>query len=140
MAADPESDVLALISGNVGSWVENTNLFRGQMQAAQPDSVIPVNAVFVAYTGGPEPLSFGAGSSYSPWEKEFDVQIVIRGAPDKYGTTRSQAQTLFDYVNDRLPTGYHYSRCSTSGPVPLGVDDRRCSYFVINLRMGKLDS
>jgi len=136
--ADPESDVLAAISGNVGSWVENTNLFRGPVRAAMPDSIIPVNAVFVLNTGGPEPINFARGGS-TPQEYEHNIQIVVRGEPDKYGSTRTQAVAIYSYLHDNDPSGYIYLRATMPAPVYVGTDERRCDYFVMNFRAGILE-
>jgi len=132
--ADPESAIIALINGNDG-WVTDTNLFRGPVY---PDenvgSPIPREAVFVQLTGGPPPLDYSDGS-ISPQEYEYNVQVIVRGAPDTYGSTRTKAQTIWVLIHDTDPAPYIAVRATTASPVPVGQDERRSFIFVINARL-----
>lgn len=132
--ADSEQVVIDLIDGNDG-WVEDTNLFRGQLYGDEDaGAVVPRQAVFVSVTGGPQPENVN-GTLGGLQLRTFDIQVIIRGLPDSYGGTRIKAQTIYDLIHDKAPSGWTYLRAATPVPQPLGQDERRSHLFVINLEL-----
>lgn len=139
MAADVESDVLAIIAAGT-SYTEDTNLFRGpvlpsaQIGGSHP---IPQKAVFVRFATGSPPVIHRVDSLQ---EKEWLVDIVVRGEPGQYKAARDDAQTILDAVNDSPPSGYVDARTQTSHPQWVDQDDSGSHYFVITLRLRKLEA
>jgi hypothetical protein len=133
MATDPESDVLAKIA-TLAAWTENTNLFRGIALADEEyGDTIPRKSVFVQYTGGPRAESLFPSNSIQ--YREYNIQILVRGDPDKYGSTRTLAQAIYDLVHDGSISGYWFSRVEESAPVHVGQDERRSHLFNMTLTL-----
>jgi hypothetical protein len=75
-STQPDSDVVDFLDTQLASLTKAVNLFRGpEVEARTAPLVIPVDAVFVAQTGGPAPMPYlGTGES----ENYPGLQIVIR--------------------------------------------------------------
>ena len=136
MATDPEDAILTHISGNVGSWVEDTNLFRGKVRPRS--DYIPQQSAFVSLTGGPEPINF-APNAGTLQEYEHAVQIIIRGESEQYGATRALADAIYDYLHDNPPAGWFRCRCQSGRAFWVDKDEHGGDIFVVNLRMGILE-
>lgn len=131
--ADPESDVLAKIA-TMAAWTEDTNLFRGPVYADENfGDVIPREAAFVTCYGGPKPISLFPDASVQ--ERWFNVQVIVRGDPGKYGSTRTLAQNIYDTLHDSSISGYWYVRCDNAHPEYAGQDEKRSHLFVVNLTL-----
>ena len=139
MAADVESDILAVIDAAT-AYTEDTDLFRGPV--LPPGVVggshpIPQKAVFVRFASGSPPV---VHRSSSVEEKEWLVDIIVRGEPLTYGTTRTSAQAILDAVNDNPPANYVDAKTMTSHPQWIDRDDAGSDYFLITVRLRKLEA
>jgi hypothetical protein len=99
MAADVESDVIDIIVAGT-AYVENTNLFRGPVRS--PSNVgssypVPVNAAFVRFASGSPPTIHRTSNVQ---EKEWTVDIIVRGDRGNYKSARDAAQAILEVVND----------------------------------------
>lgn len=136
MPTDPEDTIIARI-GTLAAWTENTNLFKGFIRPLS--SIVPQTAVFVNYSGGPEPVNFAQGGA-SPQEYEHAVQVLIRGEPEQYGSTRALADAIWVHLHDYSPGGGYFSvRATTSAPVFVDQDEVGSYIFVINMRLHTLE-
>lgn len=133
MATDPEDSIIAKV-GALAAWTENTNLFKGPLRSI--DGVVPQTAVFVNYTGGPEPLNH---SSSGVQEYEHAVQVVIRGEPEQFGSTRALAEAIYAQLHDASISGYYSVRATNSGPLYVDQDERGSYLFVVNMRLRILE-
>lgn len=139
MAADVESDVLAVIDAAT-PYTEDTDLFRGPvLPSGQVGGTFPIpqKAVFVRFASGSPPT---VHRSSSVEEKEWLVDIIVRGNPGAYKTTRDDAQTILDAVNDSPPSGYIDAKTQSSHPQWVDRDDSGSDYFAVTLRLRKLEA
>ena len=136
--ADPESAVVTKIA-TMSAWTKNTNLFRGPLLGDEDyGAVIPRLAVFVRLTGGPPAMAF-SGLTKSTQEHDYNVQVILRGNPDVYGSTRTLANAIYDTLHDSTITGYYSVRVVESAPIHMGQDERRSHIFNMNVRLRILD-
>jgi hypothetical protein len=139
MAADVESDTLATIDAAT-SYTEDTDLFRGPLlESGQIGGTYPIpqKAVFVRFASGSPPV---VHRSSNVEEKEWLVDILVRGNPGAYKDTRDDAQTILDAVNDSPPTGYIDAKTQTSHPQWIDQDDNGSHVFAVTLRLRKLEA
>jgi hypothetical protein len=109
-------------------------LESGQIGGTYP---IPQKAVFVRFASGSPPV---VHRSSNVEEKEWLVDILVRGNPGAYKDTRDDAQTILDAVNDSPPTGYIDAKTQTSHPQWIDQDDNGSHVFAVTLRLRKLEA
>jgi len=144
--ADPERDVITILEtltiSGMGALVEGTNVFRGPvMPASSLGNTFPVpqQAIFVRVGGSTPPFFRPVGGTQ---EKEWFVDIVIRGEPHDYGGARVAAQAVLDGVNGEIPDGggYYYSKTQTSHPQWVDLEDSGAHVFVVTLLLKALEA
>lgn len=135
---DPEQDVINQIA-TLSAWTIGTNLFRGDVLADEDyGSIIPRKSVFVRFTGGPAAVAY-SGLELSTQDRELNVQVIVRGDPDKYGTTRELAIDIYTALHDCNIVGYYSVRVVEAMPVYVGQDERRSHLFNLNIRLRILE-
>lgn len=136
--ADAESAVIGKINAG-GVWTTNTNLFRGPGVAPSlHESPFPTPCVSVMLTGGSEPINLSDGAT--PHQiKEYKVQVALRTAAGKYGTGRTQAQTVWGLLHDSPASGWSYMRCIQPAPIWFKLEPSGEHVFIINVRLGILE-
>ena len=125
----PAAAVVALLSGGNGL-TAGTNLFA--CAELPPDSIVPHKCVFAAEYGGAPPQPYLGTNNDLRW---IDVQVLVRGDPDKIDDTRALAWAIFPVLQRASSSGYIDVRCKQSAPVYLGKDDTEHPKFSINLTL-----
>jgi hypothetical protein len=131
MAVYAEIDVRnALITAGI------TPVYLG---APKPYSdAIPAAAVFVQGTYSPAPESYMDGRSQD-W-RSHRVLVRIRSAPRDYVGGLTTGESVYRALQRAVISGYTRVVCETSCPVSLGLDDKECGEWLIQVLLQGRDT
>lgn len=140
---EPDVDVATVLNGAGGlgaQWLFNpgdpttANIFVGPVRPQEGG--IPANAIFVLAFGGPAPLPYlggvASGSMYFA-----RVQVVVRSAPDAYGTGINTARDVRTLLHKIAPSGYIAAYAEQSEPMYLAQDEAGNHLWSINFRLDR---
>ncbi|GEL75208.1 hypothetical protein [Myxococcus virescens] len=132
MTQDPESDVATFLAGAGLSLVVGTNLFKGPVRPAS--DVIPQACVFVRVDAGAEPEPYLGGRTTGS-VYEADVEVLIRGEPDRYDAPRQVARAVLVALQKASLPGYFSCVVAQSQPDYLDQDDNQCHEFAVDVTL-----
>ena len=141
-ALDPAGDLAAFIVAQAAGALSagnstftplynasNANVFASQYLPAVGG--VPVQAVFVMSSGGPEPLKYIGGSN-SGSIYYFDMQVRSRWTPEDRWAGQDLLRNIRDLLHKNPPAGYWYLSVKQSDPVSIGYDGNQNPEFSIN--------
>lgn len=126
----------ALVSASVGQNTDSTldwMIYKWAMQDSDPAAVgktVADRAICIYEAAGPAPDE--------PFTEDYpSIQVVVRSAPDDYALARQKIHDVFVNLHGQetaIGTAFVYFYAAQSGPIPMGIDQRRRIKFAMNFR------